>query len=316
MPNKPLAVVSIGGNVIIKRDERGAIEEQFENTIASVRHLAVLLERGYSVIITHGNGPIVGNIVLRNEVTRDTIPPMPIYMCDADSEGGIGFMIQQSLYNELHRVERKEDVIAVVTQVVVDENDPAFSNPTKPIGPFYTKEEAESLAKERGWTVMEDSQRGYRRVVPSPRPIRIVEAGVVKRLAEMGIVVIAVGGGGVPVLELPDGSLKGVDAVIDKDLATSTLAGEIGVELFINLTQVEMVYLDFGKTDQRGIKEMDVEDARRYMEEGHFAPGSMGPKIEAAIDFIEGGGKDVIITSPELIEEAMEGKAGTRIKNK
>lgn len=313
MPNKPKAIVSIGGNVIIKRDERGAIEEQFENTIASVRHLDVLLEKGYCAIITHGNGPIVGNIVLRNEVTRDMVPPMPIYMCDADSEGGIGFMIQQSLYNELHKVKRTEDVITVVTQVIVDGNDPAFSNPTKPIGPFYTKEEAESLAKERGWTVMEDSQRGYRRIVSSPRPIRVVEAGIVKRLAEMGIVVIAAGGGGVPVIELPDGNLRGIDAVIDKDLSTSTLAGEIGVELFINLTQVEMVYLDFGKPDQRGVKEMGVEDARRYLEEGHFAPGSMGPKIEAAIDFIEGGGKDVIITTPELIEEAMEGRAGTRI---
>jgi len=310
---KKLAIISIGGNTLVRRGEKGTIEEQFEHTRAAMTAVARVIDMGYNVVITHGNGPIVGYIVIQNEAVKDAIPPMPLYVCDADSEGGIGFVIQQTLYNRLKETGKHRDVVTVVTQVVVDGNDPAFSNPTKPIGPFYTKEEAELLVKKKGWVVKEDSRRGYRRVVPSPRPLKVVEAGVIKALAETGVIVIAVGGGGVPVVERSDGTLEGIDAVIDKDLATSCLAREIRAELFINLTQIDRAYVNFGKADQRGLDRMTLEDARRYLSQGEFAPGSMGPKIEAAIEFLETGGKEVMITTPELIDKAMEGKAGTRI---
>lgn len=313
MTLKRLAIVSIGGNALIRRGEKGTIEEQFEHARAAMTAVARVIDLGYNVVITHGNGPIVGYIVIQNEAAKETIPPMPLYVCDADSEGGIGFVIQQTLYNRLKETGRQRDVATIVTQVVVDRNDPAFSNPTKPIGPFYKREEAELLARERGWAVKEDSLRGYRRVVPSPRPLKVVEAGVIKALAETGVIVIAVGGGGVPVIEHPDGTLEGIDAVIDKDLATSCLARDMGAELFVNLTQIDRAYLNFGKAGQRGLERITLEDARRYLRQGEFAPGSMGPKIEAAIEFLEAGGREVIITTPELMDEAMEGRAGTRI---
>ncbi len=310
---KKLAIVSIGGNALIRRGEKGTIEEQFEHTKAAMVAVARIIDMGYNVVITHGNGPIVGYMVIQNEAAKDTVPPMPLYVCDADSEGGIGFVIQQTLYNRLKEIGKHRDVATIVTQVVVDRNDPAFLNPTKPIGPFYKKEEAYLLAREKRWVVKEDSRRGYRRVVPSPRPLKVVEAGVIKGLAESGVIVIAVGGGGVPVVEHSDGTLEGIDAVIDKDLATSCLAREIRAELFINLTQIDRAYVNFGKADQRGLDRMTLEVARRYLSQGEFAPGSMGPKIEAAIEFLEIGGKEVLITTPELIDEAMEGKAGTKI---
>jgi carbamate kinase len=309
----PLAIVSLGGNALIQRGEKGTIEEQFAHTEACVRQIARMIEEGYRIVITHGNGPIVGNIVIQNEAARNTIPPMPLYICDADSEGGIGFVIQQTLYNQLKRIHTVREVVTLITQVVVNGSDPAFEKPTKPIGPFYSKDEAEALEREKGWKVVEDSGRGYRRVVPSPHPIRVIESGVIRELAASGVVVIAVGGGGVPVIELPDGRLKGVEAVIDKDLATSVLAGEIGAERIINLTQVDQVYLNFGKENQKGVRDVTLDEIRVYYGEGHFPPGSMGPKIEAAIEFLEEGGREVIITAPELIEEAMEGRAGTRI---
>lgn len=310
---KKLAIVSIGGNALIRRGEKGTIEEQFEHTRSAMGGVARVIDMGYNVVITHGNGPIVGFIVIQNEAAKEIIPPMPLYVCDADSEGGIGFVIQQTLYNRLKETGRHRDVATVVTQVVVDRSDPAFFNPTKPIGPFYKKEDAELLARERGWAIKEDSNRGYRRVVPSPRPLKVVEAGVIKALAETGVIVIAVGGGGVPVVEHSDGTLEGIDAVIDKDLATSCLAREIGAELLIILTQVDRAYINFGKGTQKGLDRMTLEEVRKYLKEGEFAPGSMGPKVEAAIEFLEAGGRDVIITTPELLEKAMEGKAGTRI---
>jgi carbamate kinase len=306
-------IVSIGGNVIIGRNDTGVIEEQIRHAEAACGYISRLVCGGGSVIITHGNGPVVGNIVLQNEAARDITPPMPLYICDADSEGGLGFLIQQSLHNRLKQQGCPKDVVAVVTQVVVEASDPAFTHPTKPVGPFYTKEEAVGLKKTKGWAMAEDSSRGYRRVVPSPKPKRIVEAGVVKRLSEAGVIVIAAGGGGVPVLEGADGMLTGVDAVVDKDLATSLLAIEARSELFINLTQIDRVYLNFGRPGQSGLDELSVKDAKRFLAEGHFAPGSMGPKIEAAIEFLEAGGGEVIITTPELLEEALAGRAGTRI---
>ncbi|MCP3676222.1 MAG: carbamate kinase [Deltaproteobacteria bacterium] len=309
----PLAIVSLGGNALIQRGEKGTIEEQFAHTEACVRQIARMIEEGYRIVITHGNGPIVGNIVIQNEAARNTIPPMPLYICDADSEGGIGFVIQQTLYNQLKTIHTVKEVVTVITQVVVNEGDPAFNEPTKPIGPFYTGKEAKAVKREKGWKVVEDSGRGYRRVVSSPRPIRVIESGVIMKLAASGVVVIAVGGGGVPVIELSDGRLKGVEAVIDKDLATSVLAGEIGAERIINLTQVDCVYINFGKENQEGLRDVTLDEMKGYYREEHFPPGSMGPKIKSAIEFLEGGGREVIITAPELIEEAMQGRAGTRI---
>ncbi|MBI5561701.1 MAG: carbamate kinase [Deltaproteobacteria bacterium] len=306
-------IISIGGNAIVRRNSGGGVEEQFENVAGAAAAIARLATGGTSVIITHGNGPIVGNIVLRNEAARNVVPPMPLYICDADSEGGVGFLIQQTIYNQLNRLHGIKDVVTVVTQVVVDPEDPAFLNPTKPIGPFYTEEEARRLGADKGWAMREDSNRGWRRAVPSPRPVRVVEAGVIKRLAEAGVIVIAAGGGGVPVTEGKDGNLRGVDAVIDKDLATALLARETGAGVFVNLTQVEMVYEAFGKPGQRGLTGLTVAEAQRLLDAGEFAPGSMGPKIEAAVEFIKAGGKEVVITTPDLMQAALEGRAGTRI---
>jgi carbamate kinase len=305
-------VVSLGGNALIRGGEKGTIEEQFDHTEACMEQISKMIKRGTSVVITHGNGPIVGNIVIRNESARNTVPPMPLYICDADAEGGIGFMIQQTLYNQLRRTDAACDVVTVITQVVVSRDDPAFLHPTKPIGPFYSAEEADILAIMKQWKLIEDSGRGYRRVVPSPMPVKIIETNVIKRLVLDGVIVIAAGGGGVPVEEA-GGELRGVDAVIDKDFTTSLLARDIGAERIINLTQVDGVYLNFGREDQEGLREASLEEIRKYHEQGHFPAGSMGPKIEAAVEFLEAGGKEVLITSPELLGEAVEGRAGTRI---
>lgn len=278
-----------------------------------MKQISTMVEKGYKVVITHGNGPIVGNIVLRNEAAKNTVPPMPLYICDADSEGGIGYMLQQTIYNHLRGMRYSGEVATVITQVVVDKDDQAFRNPTKPIGPFYSGEEALAVEREKGWKFVEDSGRGYRRVVPSPRPKKVIEAAVIRKLCALGVIVIAAGGGGVPVIELGNGNLQGVDAVVDKDLSTSLLAREIDAELFINLTQVDMVSLNYGKPDQEGLRDVSLADIKKYFERGHFPPGSMGPKIEAAVEFLEAGGKEVIITSPERMEDALQGRAGTRI---
>lgn len=312
MKKKPV-VIAIGGNALIRRGERGTVEEQFAHTDSCMAHVAELIREGLPVIITHGNGPIVGNIVIQMECARNTVPPMPLYIADADSEGGIGFILQQSLYNHLQKHLKGVCVVAVVTQVVVDKADPAFMNPTKPIGPFYDEEDAKTLERERGWRMMEDAGRGWRRAVPSPRPVRIVEAEAIGRIASCGDVVIAAGGGGVPVIETADGTLKGVDAVIDKDLATGLLARQVGAERLIILTSVDCVYLDYGKATQRPLRKISITDAKRYLAEGQFPPGSMGPKIEASIEFLEGGGKEVLITSPERLEDAIRGVSGTKI---
>jgi carbamate kinase len=309
-----LCAISLGGNALIRRGEEGTIEEQFAHVRSCAAGISRLVGEGWRIVITHGNGPIVGNIVIRNEAAKNTVPPMPLYICDADSEGGIGYMIQQTLYNALRNIRQVREVVTIITQVVVDEADPAFETPSKPIGPFYSREEAASLEKKRGWTVREDSGRGYRRVVPSPRPLRIVETGAIRQLTALGVIVIAAGGGGVPVVESPSGDLRGVDAVVDKDLATSLLASELGVERLINLTQIDRVYLNYGREGQKGLGDVSLDEIVESHRQGHFPAGSMGPKIRAAIEFLQAGGKEVIITSPELIEDAIEGRAGTRIR--
>lgn len=277
--------------------------------------IAALIRDGVQVVLSHGNGPIVGNILIRNEAAREQIPPMPLDVCGADSQGGIGYMMQQLLQNELKRAGLGDRVVAtVVTQVLVDERDPAFRRPSKPIGPFYSQERGRLLAKEKGWTVVEDAGRGYRRVVASPRPLEVVEIAAIRKLVDSGTVVIAAGGGGVPVTRQWDGALHGVEAVIDKDLAGSLLARLLGCEQLVIITGVDQVALRYGKPDQRDLAEATADEMAGWLEEGHFPAGSMGPKIQCAIEFIRGGGREVVITSPARLIEALAGTTGTRIR--
>ncbi len=307
-----LAVVAIGGNSITKAGQRGTISEQFENAAETGRHIAGMIEKGWDVVITHGNGPQVGNILLRAEMASSVLPNLPLDTCGADSQGAMGYMIQQVLGRELRKRGIDKEVVSVVTQVVVDRDDPAFRKPAKPIGPFYTMEEAERRREDDGWDIVEDANRGWRRVVASPIPHRVVEARSIKALLQVGSIVIAVGGGGIPVVE-DEAGLSGVEAVIDKDHASRLLANDIGAELLVISTDIEKVVLNFGTTEEIPLDMMTVAEANRYLDEGHFPAGSMGPKVRAGIAFIEGGGKEVIITNPESIERALDKKTGTRI---
>jgi carbamate kinase len=307
-------LITLGGNAILPVRGTGTFEEQCAVTRATMQPIARLIRDGAEVVLSHGNGPIVGNILIRNEAARDQIPPMPLDVCGADSQGGIGYMMQQSLQNELRRVGLGDrPVVTIVTQVVVDERDPAFRRPTKPIGPFYAEDRARLLAKEKGWTIVEDAGRGYRRVVPSPKPLEVVEIAAIRQIVEDGGVAIAAGGGGIPVSRQWDGSLHGVEAVIDKDLASSLLARLLGCQTLVIVTGVDRVALRYGKPDQRELERATPDELQGWMEEGHFPPGSMGPKIQAAIEFVRGGGREVVITSPERLTEALEGKTGTLV---
>jgi len=306
-------VVAIGGNSLIKDKEHQTVPDQFATACETCRHIAEMIQQGWDVIITHGNGPQVGFILLRSELARHVLHTVPLDSCGADTQGAIGYMLQQCLYNEFLRRGMKKQAVTVVTQVVVDKDDPAFQNPTKPIGPFMTKEEALRRKEEDGWDVMEDAGRGWRRVVPSPIPLEIIELDAIKALVDQGFVVIAVGGGGIPVIRLEDGSLKGVEAVIDKDYASSLLAVGVQADLFLISTAVEKVALNYGKPNQVWLDKMTLEEAKRYYEEGHFPPGSMGPKIKAIIQYLEQGGKEAIITNPENLTRALKGETGTRI---
>jgi len=305
------AVVALGGNAI-GTTGREDIHQQFANTRKSLAGILELVKEGYQLAITHGNGPQVGNALLRVECTMDTIPALPLGVIVADTEGGMGYMIEQSLQNKLHREGIPRKVVTIVTQVIVNRNDPSILNPTKPIGPFYTKEQAERLAKYNGWIIKEDAGRGFRRLVPSPIPTEIVEKDIIKSLVQSGTIVIAAGGGGAPVYVEEDGTYEGVDAVVDKDRASAVLARDIGAEALVILTSVDKVCLNYMNPDERPLSWVSVTEAKRYMAEGHFPQGSMGPKIGAAIQFLEAGGKQVIITSPGLVKEALEGKAGTK----
>lgn len=293
--------------------QRGTIAEQFENTRKSLDGIVYCLKQGYGVVITHGNGPQVGNMLLMVESGRNQVPELPLGVCVADTEGAIGYMIQQSLTNRLQKEGLDRCVVTVLTQVIVDKHDTAFSNPTKPIGPFFTREDAERFRKEKGWHIVEDSHRGYRRVVASPNPLKIVEDLAVKCLLEAGDIVIAAGGGGIPVIMKEDGDLEGVDVVIDKDLASSVLARDIKADCLMMLTGVEHVFLNFKQPNERALKALTVKEAQRYLKEGHFPPGSMGPKIQAAINFLNWGGEVAIITAIDKVKEALEGITGTEI---
>jgi len=307
-----VAVVAIGGNSLIKDKQHRTVPDQLNATRETCAHIAGMIEQGWNVVITHGNGPQVGFILLRSEMASHVLHDVPLDSCGADTQGAIGYMIQQSLYNEFSKRGIDHTAVTVVTQVAVDANDSAFQHPSKPIGPFYDQDKAMAFKEDQGWDVVEDSGRGWRRVVPSPLPQRIIERDAIKGLVDRGFIVIGVGGGGIPVVE-ENGQLKGVAAVIDKDYASSLLATSIGAELLLISTAVERVALNFGKPNQQWLDRMTLAETRRYLEEGHFAPGSMEPKIRAILGFIERGGKRALITSPECIERALAGETGTWI---
>jgi carbamate kinase len=308
------AVIAIGGNALIRDGQRGTIQEQFENARATVCHIAPLVADGWKIVITHGNGPQVGFILLRSELVGNTplVPQLSLDMCVADSQGGIGYILASSLDSELGRLGFLDRVACLLTHTVVAPHDPAFQNPSKPIGPWYAAEQV--AAKQRdGWTMVEDSGRGYRRVVPSPEPLRIVELRQIRTLLDAGFVVIAVGGGGIPVVEITPGAYEGVDAVIDKDRASALLAADLDIPLLIVSTGVDQVAIRFRKPDQRYLSRLTASEARGYLDAGEFPPGSMGPKIQAALTFLERGGREALITSPYRLKEAVAGATGTRI---
>ena len=307
------AVVALGGNAITREFEEGNIYQQFANTRRSLKGVLEMIRQGYKLALTHGNGPQVGNALIRVEAARDLVPPVPLGVLVADLCGGMGYMIGQSLMNKLIRHGIGREVVTIPAQVVVDKDDPSILNPTKFVGPFYKKEEVERLTRERGWIIKEDKGRGWRRVVPSPKPITIVERNIIRRLFEEGVIVITVGGGGIPVYVEKDGTYEGVDGVIDKDLASAVLARETGAKELYILTAVEKVYLNFATPQQKALDVMTVSEAQKYLDEGQFPPGSMGPKIQAAINFLKEGGEKVVITSVDKHLEAMAGKTGTRI---
>lgn len=312
MKERKTIVVALGGNAIIEEGTEGTIVQQFANTRKSLAAIVDMIAQGHRVVLTHGNGPQAGVHLIRNEAASSQVPPSPLGVIVADTQGSMGYMIAQSLANALLKAGIRKEVVTLITQVVVDPQDPSMFNPTKYVGPFYRAEQVELLSA-RGWIIKEDPGRGFRRVVPSPIPLDIVEKDTIRDLLRDGKIVIAVGGGGVPVYREADGSLEGVDAVIDKDRASSLLANLIGADQLIILTGVEKVAVNFKKPDQRSFDRLSVAECERFLAEGQFPKGSMGPKIEAACDFIKRGGAEVIITSMENASLAVDGKAGTII---
>lgn len=308
-----LAVVAVGGNSLIKDDKHKSIPDQYAASVETGKHIAGMIEQGWNVVLTHGNGPQVGFILRRSELSIQELHPVPLDYCGADTQGAIGYMFQRALHNEFKERGINRQAATVVTQVLVDRNDPAFQNPGKPIGSFMTAEAAARKRAEESWQMVEDAGRGWRRVVPSPLPKAIVERDAIDALIHAGFVVICSGGGGIPVYEDERGELVGLEAVIDKDFAGSLLAQSIGADLFLISTAVEKVALNYNKPDQQWLDHLTVDEAKKYLAEGHFHKGSMGPKIQAAIWFLEGGGKEALITNPENLERALKGETGTRI---
>lgn len=308
-----LAVLAIGGNSLIKDKSHIALSSQYEAVKETANYIVDLVAEGLNLVITHGNGPQVGFIYRRGELARHELPLIPLDICGADTQGAIGYMIEKALLNEFRKRGIEKRVAVVVTQAVVDRDDPSFKHPTKPIGSFMSEEEALRNKKESGWQIMEDAGRGFRRVVPSPIPREMIELDAIRILVERGYIAIAAGGGGIPVIRNEHGELEGVEAVIDKDLGSSLLARNLGADTFIISTAVDAVYLNFGERNQRPLRRVSLSEVKRYLEEGHFKPGSMKPKIEAVIEFLEAGGQKAIITSPENLLKAVKGKLGTTI---
>ncbi|MGA2586787.1 MAG: carbamate kinase [Candidatus Aminicenantales bacterium] len=308
-----LALIAFGGNALLPENQRGIQGEQMKNAEKAAQLMVHIVRKGFELIIVHGNGPQVGNLLIQMEEAVTKIPPYTLDICDAMTEGSMGFMLERAVTNELRRHSIDKDIITLVTQVLVDRNDPAFEKPTKPVGPFYTKFRAQQLTREKKWTMVEDAGRGYRKIVPSPKPIDIVPKWIIRDLVQAGRIVVAAGGGGIPVIINNRGLYEGVEAVIDKDYASSLIAREVGVDLFIILTGINRVCLEFGKPGQREMPVLTIAEAQKYLDEGQFPPGSMGPKIRAAIEYIRAGGKEVLITSAAHLKAALIDRSGTRI---
>jgi len=308
-----LAVVAIGGNSLITDSAHQSVPDQWGAVRETATHIAAMIGQGWNVVVTHGNGPQVGFILLRSELSRSKLHPVPLDSCGADTQGAIGYMIQQALANEFLRRGIERQVVTLVTQALVDADDPALQRPSKPIGQFYTEEQAKELQAKDGWAMVEDAGRGWRRVVASPRPKEIIERAAIQTMINDGFIVIAAGGGGIPVVRNAHGELRGIEAVIDKDLASSLLASSIKADLLLISTAVEKVALNYRKPDQRDLDMLSASEAKRYFDEGQFAKGSMGPKVQAALEYLERGGNAALITMPESIERALAGETGTWI---
>ena len=311
--DKPLVVIAIGGNSLIKDAEHMGVVDQYRTAGETARNIVPLVKAGFRVLVTHGNGPQVGFILLRSELARDTIHQVPLANCVADTQGSIGMQIAQSLQNEFRHQGLEQAVTAVVTQCVVDEKDPSFGRPTKPIGPFMSEQEAREHERDDGWVIGEDAGRGWRRLVPSPAPLEVIELPAIRTLLDSGNLVIAAGGGGVPVIYRDDGELRPRPAVIDKDAASCLLASELGASVFIISTDVDKVALNYGTDEQREIDRMTAAECRAHLAAGHFAAGSMLPKIESALKFLEQGGEEVIITQPHNLQANLSSIYGTHI---
>jgi len=307
----PIVIVAMGGHAFMQKGEKGTIEEHERNAVSIAEILMTLVDSGHHLVVTHGNGPQVGNLLLQNEQSRNDVPSMPLDVLVGMTEGSLGYILQQSLLNQLRKRDIRRYVVTVVTQVLVTEDDKAFQAPSKPIGPFLDRAEAERREKELGWRIIEQKGRGWRRLVPSPQPIKVIQRHMIRDAARAGHVVVACGGGGIPIIEKPDGQYAGIEAVIDKDLTSSVLGVDIGAGLLIILTAVPHVYVNFGKPDQRPLGAVTVEEIEGLYAEGHFPPGSMGPKIEAVIHFLKRGGRRALITNPESLPRAIEGRTGT-----
>jgi carbamate kinase len=311
---RKIALIAFGGNAILPEAQRGLQSEQIINAQKAARLMIHVVKKGYDLILVHGNGPQVGNLLIQMEESITKVPPFSLEVCDAMTEGSMGFMLEKAIINELRKNSVDKDVATLITQVVVDRKDQAFENPTKPVGPFYTKYRAQMLRREKKWAMIEDAGRGYRKVVPSPRPIDVIPKRIIRELVHSGKIVIALGGGGVPVIINGRGLFQGVEAVIDKDYAASLVAREVKAELFIILTNVDRVYLNYGTPDEEPIGVMTVKQAEEHLSQGQFPPGSMGPKIKAAIEYIKGGGKEVLITSANHLKASLINRSGTKIK--
>lgn len=310
---RKLAIVAFGGNALLRPEDRGTQEEQIARAKQAARWLAEIVKHGFHMIVVHGNGPQVGNILVQAEEASTKIPPQSLDVAVAQTEGSMGFMLQQAIRNRLESVGLAGDVVSVLTEVEVDANDIAFKRPTKPIGPFFTRYRAEALERDLGWTMREDAGRGWRHVVPSPKPLHILNIRTVEKMLDVARVIIAAGGGGIPVVRGRDGQWRGIEAVIDKDFASALLAAELEADVYIVLTGVPKVALDWGKPAQRFIDRMTVDEAEAHLAAGQFPAGSMGPKIEAAVQFVRRSGKQVLITDVEHLREALEGNDGTLI---
>ncbi|MFW6128785.1 MAG: carbamate kinase [Candidatus Aminicenantaceae bacterium] len=312
--NRKIALIAFGGNAILPKGQRGLQSEQMKNASKAAKLMIHIVKKGYELIIVHGNGPQVGNLLIQMEESINKVPPFTLETCDAMTEGSMGFMLEKAIINELRKESLDKEVATLITQVIVDREDSAFENPTKPVGPFYSKYRAQMLTREKKWKMIEDSGRGYRKVVPSPKPIDIVPKRIIRELINSGKIIITAGGGGIPVIINNRGLFEGVEAVIDKDFASSLIASEVMADLFIILTNVDRVYLNFGTPEEKPLSEMTVEEAEEYFKQGHFPPGSMGPKIKASINYINKGGKEVLITSSNYLKSALINRSGTKIK--